>query len=95
MNTRNLFVFLAAMMLILVGAGAASATTYEVDTVGELQTAINSASSGDYIHLADGTYTLTSAIDIDSKSEVVIYGDGYDQCTVTTQVVEWTSTKIT
>jgi hypothetical protein len=84
MYTKNIFKFLTAFLLLLmVSAGAASATAYEVATVGELQTAVGSAVSGDTVHLADGTYTLTSTVDI-TTSGLTIYGDGYDQCMVTT-----------
>ena len=84
MNTSKFFkVFLVAMMFPMAFVGAASATTYTVDTSAELVAAVNGLSDGDTIHIEEGTYYLTAALDI-TEDNITIYGDSWDDVIITT-----------
>ena len=86
MTTRkNYFVFLMAMLMFSACAGVSSAATLQVGNGGysTIAAAVAAAIPGDSIHINDGTYSLTNTVDI-TKNNLTIYGDGYDQVTVTT-----------
>ncbi|HEX9367077.1 MAG TPA: polysaccharide lyase 6 family protein [Vicinamibacterales bacterium] len=66
MNIRRGFPFLLTL-LVLARAAAASAATYEVDSLAALQARITSAAPGDIIVLKDGVYTTTAPIAVDRQ----------------------------
>jgi poly(beta-D-mannuronate) lyase len=66
MNIRRGFPFLLTL-IVLARAVAASAATYEVDSLAALQARVKSAVPGDVIVLKDGVYTTTAPIVIDRQ----------------------------
>ena len=66
MHSRRRFPVLLAF-IVLARAVAASAATYEVDSLAALQARVKSAVPGDVIVLKDGVYTTTAPIVIDRQ----------------------------
>ena len=65
LHARNYFrVSALLLLLVIVSFGRAEATVYNVGTLANLTTRINSANPGDQIILSNGVYTSTSAISV-------------------------------
>src|SRR3954464_15272209 len=62
MKTKRLFRCSGLLLSGFIGAFAASAATVNVNSVSALQSAINAASAGDVIVMANGTYSTSGSI---------------------------------
>ena len=75
MMIRNLLIVLSSLFFI----AQSFAADYEVDTAGELTTALANVTAGQTIHIIDGTYNnwgnFTTSVDGTSGNEITIYAD--------------------
>jgi hypothetical protein len=69
MVKSHLFLCFCIVLVTIMSAGTASAATYEVNSIPDLQARINNAVAGDVIIVHNGVYTTSASITVNRKGD--------------------------